>query len=286
MCTAHSSFFKKKRNQEKFWCKVRHSHLILSEYLELCTRISTCFNHNKPTVRPFQGIAVKLSFITSSCLEKIQEYAIQKRYFIKIEVTKPISMNPSKVQQFKISEIAQLSNIFEKKRIEQLANKTKFVQRKSQLTGLDFFLLCVFAHQQNHQISLEGLSNSLLKSGKRITRQGLQERFNDNAVLFMSSALEILLQKKLNPPIVKHAQFRRIVIWDSTAFQLPASYCVKYKGCGGGGSSAGIKLQYCYDLLSQNIVLLVVQSGISGDNNQELGNIEKGPCPFRVGDFI
>lgn len=49
-------------------------------------------------------------------------------------------------------------------------------------------------------------------------------------------------------------KFGRIVINDSTVFQLPEEYAEKYKGCGGGASTAGIKNQYCYDLFSQEII--------------------------------
>ena len=44
-------------------------------------------------------------------------------------------------------------------------------------------------------------------------------------------------------------RFTRIRILDSTAFQLPAQYA-SYKGVGGGGSEAGVKIQLEYELIS------------------------------------
>lgn len=185
-------------------------------------------------------------------------------------------MKPSKVPQSKINEIEQMHNLFDKKQIEQLAYDTKFVQRKSKLTGVDFFFLCVFAHQQSHQISLEGLSNELLKDGKIVSKQSLQERFNDKAVTFMEKVMSEVLAQKLNVQAIgRHEVFKRIVIWDSTVFQLPAIHWKKYQGYGGGASKAAVKLQYCYDILSEAIVVMQVQQGIAGDNNQELGDIKK-----------
>ena len=47
-------------------------------------------------------------------------------------------------------------------------------------------------------------------------------------------------------------RFTRIRILDSTAFQLPAQYASSYKGVGGGGSEAGVKIQLEYELISEN----------------------------------
>ena len=46
-------------------------------------------------------------------------------------------------------------------------------------------------------------------------------------------------------------RFTRIRILDSTAFQLPAQYASSYKGVGGGGSEAGVKIQLEYELISR-----------------------------------
>jgi hypothetical protein len=77
---------------------------------------------------------------------------------------------------------------------------------------------------------------------------------------------EHALSKKLGLDKVKiDSKFERIVIDDSTVFQLPAEYSGTYRGSGGGGSDAGIKTQYCYDLLSQEIIDITIQSGTVPD---------------------
>ena len=185
-------------------------------------------------------------------------------------------MTTSLVPQNKINLLKQISKLFDKKIIEQLAHETKFIQRQSKLTGVDFFLLCVFAHQQNHQVSLEGLRGELLKKDKGVSKQSIQERFNDNAVVFMESMVNRVLAKKLNvQAYTKHDVFQRIIIRDSTVFQLPEQFADKYRGSGGAASQAAVKLQYSYDLLTQNIIAIQVQEGICPDNKQELMDVKK-----------
>ena len=131
-------------------------------------------------------------------------------------------MKPSKVPQSKVKLLEQIGKFFNKEKIEQIARDTKFVQRNSTLTGMDFFLLCVFAHQQSHEISLEGLCTELLKEGIDLTKQSLQDRFNDYSVSFMEQILNETMSIKLNiGPIISHPFFKRITILDSTVIELP-----------------------------------------------------------------
>jgi hypothetical protein len=185
-------------------------------------------------------------------------------------------MKPSETLQNKINLIAQISKIFNKKNIERMARKSGFVQRKSTLTGMDFFLLCVFAHQYNEQISLEELCNELFKTGKYIAKQSLQERFNDAAVCFMQQMVGKALSKKLNIEAgLQHPFFNRIIIGDSTQYQLPESFAHKYRGNGGGASASAIKLQYSFDLLTHNLITIEAQQGIVPDSNYQLGEVKK-----------
>jgi len=73
-------------------------------------------------------------------------------------------------------------------------------------------------------------------------KQSLQERFNEPASNFMKGMVAYGLSKKLGVEKGNiKCKFGRIIINDSTSFQLPAGYSDTYKGCGGGASIAGIK---------------------------------------------
>lgn len=185
-------------------------------------------------------------------------------------------MKPTKALQDKDRLVQQISKFFDREKVEQLARKTKFVQRQSNLTGIDFFLLCLFSHQQNYEISLDGLSNELMKDGVCISKQSIQDRFNTNAVAFMEQLFQDAIGQKLNiGSIPSHPVFKRIVVEDSTSFQVPEIYAPKYIGSGGGASAAAVKIQYAYDLMAQESIAMLAQSGVNPDINQALGVIKK-----------
>lgn len=123
---------------------------------------------------------------------------------------------------------------------------------------------------------MEDLCRELQMEGVEIRKQSLQDRFNGSASNFMKKMVEHALSKKLALDKEKIAcKFGRIVINDSTVFQLPEHYSDTYKGCGGGASIAGIKNQYCYDLLAQEIIDITVQEGNESDYKYSLQDLRK-----------
>lgn len=132
----------------------------------------------------------------------------------------------------------------------------------------------MFTAKQEGVLSLEDLSRELQRKSINIRKQSLQGRFNESAVDFMKKMVEHALSMKLelDKKVIK-CRFGRIIINDSTVFQLPAEYADKYKGHGGGASKAGIKNQYCFDLLSQEIIDITVQGGTTPDCTYPLQDI-------------
>jgi hypothetical protein len=172
--------------------------------------------------------------------------------------------------------IAEIGKYFNEQKVEQIARETKFIQRKSKLCAMDFFFLCVFSHQKNTQISLEGLSAEILKEGKSISKQSLQDRFNEYASLFMERLAGEMLQQKLDSgPIITHPIFTRIIIGDSTVFQLPEIFAEKYRGSGGDASKSAVKVQYSFDLLSQKIIVILVKEAVIPDYQHQLTEVKK-----------
>jgi hypothetical protein len=137
-----------------------------------------------------------------------------------------------------------------------------------------FFFLCVFIAKKEGTISLDDLCRELQREGIKIRKQSLQERFNEPASNFMKKMVEHALSKKLG--LDKEGiecQFGRIVVNDSTVFQLPEEYSDKYTGSGGGASKAGIRNQYCFDLLSHEIIDITLQEAIIPDCKYDLQDI-------------
>jgi hypothetical protein len=164
----------------------------------------------------------------------------------------------------------------DEKQIEHLARKTGFVQKKSKITGVIFALIMTLEIRQTKSTSLNELSTKLGLQGISISKQGIDNRFNEAAVIFMKQLTDRVLMMKLQREQVLDSakQFNRIMIKDSTVFQLPESCAVKYPGSGGGASKAGIKIQYEYDLKNKGGLNLQTHSSIVPDYLHSLNNIQ------------
>lgn len=185
-------------------------------------------------------------------------------------------MSPSSALRSKSKQIEIISRFFDAASVERIARQTKFVQRESSLSGMDFFRLCVFAHQKVDCVSLEDMCGELCRQGVDITKQSLQDRFNEHAVEFVTVLLNQALLIKLNAGrLITHTVFKRIVIWDSTQIELPEAFRIKYRGHGGGASGGALKIQYGYDLLSQKTIALLVQSAVEPDHTQTLEGLRE-----------
>lgn len=151
----------------------------------------------------------------------------------------------------------QFENHFTPEEIEKLAKTNKFVQRSSKLNGCTFLSLILFNSNSLHEESLNDLTIALNKKhGIDISKQGLDDRFNEYAVQFLKGALENLLQQQLVEKVSFRncEEFRRILIKDSVCFQIDESLAEYYPGSGGSGSKANVRIQFEYDLLSGQIV--------------------------------
>ncbi len=141
---------------------------------------------------------------------------------------------------------------FSAQELDQLAREAQFVRREGKLNGSLFFDLIVF-HNEN------------LKA----------QSLNDMA--FLKQALEKLLhqQLELDSAIFSDLKgFNRILLKDSTSFQIDASLAQYYAGSGGHGSDASIRIQFEYDIVSGRINDLSVTAFNRQDAKDSLATIE------------
>lgn len=148
--------------------------------------------------------------------------------------------------------------------------------------------MLMFASKPSDQLSLEDLANDFCEQyGISISKQALQERFNDFSVAFMSELLEAQLMQQLPaatqvPEAYRH--FNRIRIKDSTRYSVPKEYASTYKGQGGIGTAAQISIQYEYDLLTGKPLVLELTSACRNDqqdSKETLNTIVKGDLLIR-----
>jgi len=109
------------------------------------------------------------------------------------------------------------------------------------------------------------LSSVIQAAGLSISSPGLHQRFNQGAVDFLSSqlgrilAINLGISKRLQLRLSK--QFKRVLIIDSSGWNLHRKLKKAFKGSGGSGSPAGIKLQFVFDLLSSAITHFDITQG-------------------------
>jgi hypothetical protein len=118
------------------------------------------------------------------------------------------------------------------------------VQRKSRLDASTFLSLLMFSNRSPQETSLEDLAcNFSDRSNKCITKQAIQERFNDHAVAFIESVLADQLSTKLSLIDKEtYSNFNRVRIKDSTRYALPENLGTTYTGHGGVSGPAQISI--------------------------------------------
>ncbi|MCU5275443.1 IS4 family transposase [Bacillus cereus group sp. BfR-BA-01349] len=160
--------------------------------------------------------------------------------------------------------------------LQALARDVGFVQRLSKYQAKDLIALCVWMSQKVATTSLTQLSSCLESSTEvLISPEGLNQRFNQEAVHFLQQILAKLLNQKLASSVSFSSPytsaFKRIRILDSTAFQLPNSFSSVYPGAGGCSHTAGLKIQLEYDLLSGQF--LHIHTGPGKQHDRTYGSL-------------
>ncbi|HDR8156278.1 TPA: IS4 family transposase [Bacillus cereus] len=154
--------------------------------------------------------------------------------------------------------------------LEQLARNVGFVQRKSKYRAQDLVALCVWLSQNIAHTSLTQLFSRLeTNTGISMSPEGLNQRFNSQAVQFLRQVFTYLLHQQLcissDVSTSYTNYFRRIRILDSTHFQVPDKFASTYQGSGGSSQNAGVKIQLEYDLLSGQFLHVHVGAGKHND---------------------
>ena len=178
-----------------------------------------------------------------------------------------IEIDPKKMASF----YEDVADIFSKEKIEEVAKDSGFVKRKSKLTGHLFMTIFTFGVNIYGSPTLNQLVG-LLDSVAHVdmTRQALHQRIKEEAVVFFEEMLSLAINVSLPDEVSINVldAFDRVMILDSTSFQLPKKLAPYFAGCGGSASPAGIKIQFAYDLKSSQFVCLI-QDGKIPDNRYD-----------------
>ena len=169
------------------------------------------------------------------------------------------------------------------KDVEVTARETKFVQRRSPISGQVFMKALVLGYLEKPKASLNEIAQSCLDLGIVVTTQAIDERINPFSVAFMQAMFcQALMVFKNRQPLALAIlqQFTAINLVDSTTKGLPDSMATEYPGCGGPSEcgKSSLKLQLVFDFLSGNLKQLEIKAGNEPDQayRGHLQMIEKG----------
>jgi hypothetical protein len=173
-----------------------------------------------------------------------------------------------------------------------MARKLGFVERESKLNGWKFLDMLLFTHFNHKGLSLNELAVQLkMRYNIDITKQGVNYRFSEAAVVFikciLEKALKIVIEDETKLEFLKH--FKRVKIKDSTAFQLPEDMAEKYPGSGGAGSKAMLRIQFEYDLKTGKIIDLSLHPFNAQDTanaTETIGSVDQGELILRDLGYI
>lgn len=194
--------------------------------------------------------------------------------------SKFISKLTSKVEEH-------VSKHFDAEYLNQIARLTGFNQRNQcgKINGSMFLSLVVFNRQKLDQQTL-GSYSSILKERYDIEMkpQSINEKFNQQAVAFLRKIFEALIRERLHQDnfVQDFMGYNRVLLKDSTCFQVPSDLAPKYPGSGGTGTGAAVRIQFEYDILSGNINEL----SITAFNHQDASNAIETMDSVKPGDLI
>jgi hypothetical protein len=150
-----------------------------------------------------------------------------------------------------------------------LATETGFSKRSSKLPPEVFFDLMFYAVSLSQNSSLEYLVSYLSSQyGIELRKQSLDERFCEKAVTFVKSVLSRLIIEQFSSVLYCEeflSDFKHVRIKDSTKFNVPSNLATHYKGSGGSGSTAGISIQYEFDLKTGKFLDLTITPAVRND---------------------
>ena len=160
----------------------------------------------------------------------------------------------------------------------QLARQTRWSQRKGKIDSFEFLTSLTFGQMTASRPTLSSQAQSLAQP---VTRQGIDQRYNPEAVEYVKTSFAHVMAQTLDwSPTHPQAQqlrahFQALYLLDSTGFDCPDSLKELFPSCGGDGSAANVKVLLRYELIAGRLEPLHVLEGKRSDQGQALKAAER-----------
>ena len=179
-------------------------------------------------------------------------------------------------------------SVYTTKQLQRKAYEVGFYKRSSKLLPSQFFDILLYAASINGPCSLVRSSCEIAQNhGISISKQGLDDRFNDTAVAFMRSIFEEQLSKQIQGTVNAGflRKFSRVRIKDATRFDLPKRLKDYFPGFGGKLTSEAAGCIQCeFDIKTNKILDISFTSAKRTDYEdarEKMMDIEKNDLIIR-----
>jgi hypothetical protein len=152
---------------------------------------------------------------------------------------------------------------------QKIAIETEFIVRQSSKMDPEKFVQTLLSASSSGKASYNQIAADLgVKTGDPMSRQGMEERFSDACVSFMTGVHSALLEQHFSQldPTLRDSHIKRIFVEDSSAQRMPKSNAGNFPAHGNHhGVTAGVKIDLAYDLISGS----VISHGLHGATEQD-----------------
>lgn len=140
----------------------------------------------------------------------------------------------------------------------QIAIETGFVERESKKMDPEKFVQTLISATASGKASYNQLAADLGdRTGNPMSRQGMEERFDDSCVEFLGVVHQELLEQHFAPVgrVLKNTSIKRVVVEDSSVQSMPKSNAENFPAHGNHhGATAGVKIDFAYDIISASVI--------------------------------
>jgi len=153
--------------------------------------------------------------------------------------------------------------------LDALARETRFVIRESSKMDPSTFLQTLSGAVASGLASLNQIAMGLSqRSGVPIRRQAIHGRFSEASTAFLTGVMHRLFGQRFSSGLSNQnlGRIRRILVEDSSVQAMPKANAETFPAHGNRhGSTAGVKFDFAYDLLSGEVAAYSLQSATEQD---------------------
>jgi len=140
------------------------------------------------------------------------------------------------------------------------------VRRRGKLTPYEFVVLMTVGQASLKHPSLSAMVQAI---EAKLSREGLHQRFTPQAAQFLQECLHETLRQKFTFPKTLDSKllrpFQKVLIFDSTSWDVDPQLQAMFPGSGGGASVANCKLQAGYEFKRGELGLFELSAGTRPD---------------------